>query len=147
MPPRGGAKARQGVICAWWQLVHRGEAVWPRRAQEAWGRVVDMFPEVECVINNAGVQKPIKFGGDGPLDITVGDAEIDTNFRRHVFGEPGTSHHYDHHYDREYICYETISICLYHKPRNCENTPFLCNADPLLAREQHEQRLWPCLAL
>ena len=43
-----------------------------------------MFPEVDCVVNNAGVQKPIRFGGDGPLDITIGDAEIDTNFRRHV---------------------------------------------------------------
>ena len=55
-----------------------------RRAQEAWGQVVDMFPEVDCVVNNAGVQKPIRLGGDGPLDITVGDAEIDTNFRRHA---------------------------------------------------------------
>ena len=41
-----------------------------------------MFPEVDCVINNAGMQKPIKFGSDEPLDITAGDAEIDTNFRR-----------------------------------------------------------------
>ena len=43
-----------------------------------------MFPDVDCVINNAGVQRPINFANDGPLDVTAGDLEIDTNLRRRV---------------------------------------------------------------
>ena len=56
----------------------------PKSVQEAWGRVVDMFPEVDCIVNNAGLQKAADFGADEPLDATLGDVEIDTNFRRWV---------------------------------------------------------------
>jgi NAD(P)-dependent dehydrogenase (short-subunit alcohol dehydrogenase family) len=60
----------------------------PKNVQEAWGRVVEMFPDVDCVINNAGLQRSVDFGADEPLDATMGDVEIDTNFRR--FGRAST---------------------------------------------------------
>ena len=56
----------------------------PKSVQEAWGRVVDMFPEADCVVNNAGLQRPCDFAAEEPLDPTLGDLEIDTNFRRCV---------------------------------------------------------------
>ena len=37
----------------------------PKSVQEAWGRVVEMFPGIDCVINNAGLMQPLNFNVDG----------------------------------------------------------------------------------
>jgi len=44
--------------------------------------VVSKHPELDCVINNAGVQRPFQIlGPDYDFDLTKADAEIDTNIR------------------------------------------------------------------
>jgi len=37
----------------------------PKSVQEAWGRVVEMFPDIDCVVNNAGLMQPLDFNVDG----------------------------------------------------------------------------------
>jgi short-subunit dehydrogenase involved in D-alanine esterification of teichoic acids len=37
----------------------------PRSVQEAWGRVVEMFPDIDCIVNYAGVMQPLNFNIDG----------------------------------------------------------------------------------
>ena len=47
----------------------------PKSVQEAWGRVVEMFPDIDCVINNAGLMQPLDFNVDGErrcLDVLTG---------------------------------------------------------------------------
>ena len=39
----------------------------PKSVQEAWGQVVKMFPDIDCVINNAGLMQPLNFNVDGEL--------------------------------------------------------------------------------
>ena len=44
--------------------------------------VVSKFPELDCVINNAGVQRPFQImGPDYDFDLSKADQEIDTNIR------------------------------------------------------------------
>lgn len=45
-------------------------------------KVISAHPEVDCVINNAGVQRPFQIlGPDYDFDLTKADQEIDTNIR------------------------------------------------------------------
>ena len=49
-------------------------------------RVTTDHPDVDCLINNAGVQRPFQFPGtageeDYPFDLTKADQELDTNIR------------------------------------------------------------------
>ncbi len=39
----------------------------PKSVQETWGRVVEMFPDVDCVVNNAGLMQPLDFNVEGEL--------------------------------------------------------------------------------
>ena len=39
----------------------------PKSVQEAWGCVVDIFPEVDCIVNNAGIMQPLNFNVDGAM--------------------------------------------------------------------------------
>jgi short-subunit dehydrogenase involved in D-alanine esterification of teichoic acids len=44
--------------------------------------IVSQYPELDCVINNAGVQRPFQIlGPDYDFDLTHADQEIDTNIR------------------------------------------------------------------
>ena len=47
-------------------------------------KVTTDHPDVDCLINNAGVQRPFQFPGAGedyPFDLSKADAELDTNIR------------------------------------------------------------------
>ena len=51
-----------------------------KSVQEAWGRVVDMFPDVDCIVNNAGIMQPLNFNVDGARAVALCscDAVLDT---------------------------------------------------------------------
>ena len=43
----------------------------PKSVQEAWGRVVEMFPDVDCIVNNAGIMQPLNFNVDGVMLVSL----------------------------------------------------------------------------
>jgi len=44
--------------------------------------ILSKYPELDCLINNAGVQRPLQIlGPDYGIDLNAADQEIDTNIR------------------------------------------------------------------
>jgi short-subunit dehydrogenase involved in D-alanine esterification of teichoic acids len=56
----------------------------PSQVEEVSRRVIQEHPDLNCIINNAGVQRPFQFPGAGHdygFDLAKADQEIDTNIR------------------------------------------------------------------